>query len=372
MIPSSMRLAFIDYFPTHYRIRLYEEIAKRSDADFYFYADAREHYWNKKIPLPTGGDFHRVELPRYRPLNQAVMPGIARRLRRNRYDAVIKSLNGRLMMPLVYATAKAARVPFVLWTGMWHHPDTGFHRVSRSLTTGVYRGADAIVTYGDHVRRYVLETDGVRPDKVFVAGQAVRSEPFDAVAADPGAANTILFVGQFEERKGIDDLLAAFSRLDEAEIRLELVGNGSLEAHIQEIAAQDPRIEVVGYVPQEDLPSRLARAKCLVLPSITTATQREPWGLVVNEAMHAGLPVITTESVGAAAGGLVRDGENGFIVPERDPVRLGAALNSVASDPELATRLGRQGRADVSAFNYDRMADAFISAAEFAAANRRR
>ena len=65
-----------------------------------------------------------------------------------------------------------------------------------------------------------------------------------------------------------------------------------------------------------------------MLPSITTALDKEPWGLVVNEAMHAGLPVVATDAVGAAAGGLVRDGENGFVVPERDADALAAAVRS--------------------------------------------
>src|SRR5438309_2184972 len=135
------RIAFIDYFPTHYRRRLYEEIAKRSDADFYFFADERERYWNRKIPLVRQGEFRRVELKRYRVGGEAVMPGIVGRLSPKRYDAVIKSLNGKLMLPLVYGTAKTRGLPFVLWTGMWYHPTTRVHQLSLPLTESIYRGA---------------------------------------------------------------------------------------------------------------------------------------------------------------------------------------------------------------------------------------
>ena len=112
----------------------------------------------------------------------------------------------------------------------------------------------------------------------------------------------------------------------------------------------------------------LSQASCLVLPSITTALDREPWGLVINEAMHAAVPVIATDAVGAAAGGLVRDGRNGFIVPERDPERLGAAIQRLVSDPALATRLGDQARNDVERFTHRAMADAFEAAIEHAIA----
>ena len=100
---------------------------------------------------------------------------------------------------------------------------------------------------------------------------------------------------------------------------LRLIGNGSLEEHIRQRINGHSRVTIVGHVPQDDLPAELERATCLVLPSVTTRETNEPWGLVVNEAMHAGLPVIATDAVGAAAGGLVRDGHNGYVVPERNP-----------------------------------------------------
>jgi glycosyltransferase involved in cell wall biosynthesis len=360
------RIAFIDYFPTHYRRRLYEELARRTEADFYFFADERERYWNRKIPLANEGDYRRVELRRFRPFDEAVMPGIVPRLRPSRYDAVIKNLNGKLMLPLTYGAAKASGLPFVLWTGMWMHPTTRVHRFTHGMTAGIYRGADAIVTYGDHVRDFVLATDGVSPEKVFVAGQAVEKERFVDVRRSTNGHANVLFIGQFEERKGLFDLIDAFGMVDRPEARLRLVGNGSLEGEVRRHAERDRRIEIVGYVPQDDLPAQLASARCLVLPSVTTAEDKEPWGLVVNEAMHAGVPVVATDAVGAAAGGLVQHGKNGYVVPERDAPALAGALRSLVEDHKLARRLGERARGDADEFNYERMADAFVSAVDYA------
>ena len=362
------RIAFVDYFATHYRKRLYEELAQRMEVDFYFFADERERYWNRKIPLVREGDFRRVERRRFRVGDEAVMPGLALALSPRRYDAVVKSLNGRLMLPLVYGTSRARRLPFVLWTGMWHHPHTGFHRMSRPLTRHVYRGAGSIVAYGEHVERYLVATADVDPGKVFVAGQAVEPERFTAVEPLRNGVPEVLFIGQFEERKGLADLLDAFDALDDARARLRLVGNGSLEPEVKRRAALDARVDVVGYLPQERLPETLAGARCLVLPSVTTALDREPWGLVVNEAMHAGVPVIATDAVGAAAGGLVRHEANGLVVPERDPAALTAALRQLTADGQLAARLGDQARRDVARFSHAAMADAFEAAVEHAVA----
>jgi glycosyltransferase involved in cell wall biosynthesis len=356
------RVAFIDYFPTHYRRRLYERLAERMEVDFYFYSDERERWWNPKLALADQGDFRRIELRRTRVAGEMVMPGLVPRLTPRRYDAVIKSLNGRLMLPLTYATSRLRGLPFVLWTGMWYHPQTRFHRLSLPLTEAIYRGAAAIVPYGDHVRDFVLQTPGVAPEKVFVAGQAVEPERFSAVADGPGGEPRALFVGQFKSYKGIDELLSAWSELPSAAARLRMVGNGPLEAQVRTAAAADPRIELAGHVGQDRLPAELAAARCLVLPSVTTPVDREPWGLVVNEAMHAGRPVVVTDAVGAAAGGLVRDGRNGLVVPEKDPAALRAALTRLLDDRELAARLGAQARADAAEFTHDRMAAAFEAA----------
>jgi glycosyltransferase involved in cell wall biosynthesis len=366
------RLAFIDYFPTHYRRRLYEELGRRMETDFFFFADEHERFWNRKVPLLKEGDFRRVDLPRYRIAGQAVMPGVARRILAGRYDAVVKSPNGKIMLPLIYGAAKARGVPFVLWTGMWMHPTTTFHRASKPLMHGIYRGADAIVTYGDHVRRFVLEVPDVDGDKVFTAGQAVDGERFVAVQPLRDAAVAeVLYIGQFEERKGLRYLFDAFDRLGEEPARLRLVGNGSQEEWLRARAAGRSDVEVSGYQPQEQLPDFLSRARCLVLPSVTTDLDREPWGLVVNEGMHAGIPVVATDAVGAASGGLVRDGRNGYVVPERDSGALAAAVRRLVADPALAARMGDAAREDVSAFNYDRMASAFQAAVEHAIAAKR-
>ena len=88
----------------------------------------------------------------------------------------------------------------------------------------------------------------------------------------------------------------------------------------------------------------------LVLPSIQTASFREPWGLVVNEAMLQRTPVVASDAVGAAAGGLVRDGRNGFVVPAGDAGALATRLRALAADGALRAELGAAARDDASAY----------------------
>ncbi len=362
------RIAFIDYFPPHYRRRLYEEIARRADVDFYFFSDPRGERWSDpNVPTVSDGDYRRIDLPRVRIAGESVMPGVLRRLLAGRYDAVIKSPNGKLMFPLTYRAAKASGTGFVLWTEMWFHPRTAFHRASKPLIEGAYRGAGAIVVPANHVRSFVLETPGVDPRKIFTCSLAVDPAGFEAVEpVRDGGPPEILYVGQFKELKGLPYLFDAFDQLSGTGARLRLIGGGVHEDWMRDRVEHREDIELVGYRSQEELPGDLARARCLVLPSITTREDREPWGLVVNEALHVRVPVIASDAVGAAAGGLVRDGRNGFIVPEQDPTALANALRKLIEDPQLAARMGDAGHEDVAEFNYDRMASAFVAAAEYA------
>jgi glycosyltransferase involved in cell wall biosynthesis len=84
--------------------------------------------------------------------------------------------------------------------------------------------------------------------------------------------------------------------------------------------------------------------------------------LVANEAMNRGLPVIASDAVGAAAGGLVRDGVNGLVVPAGDSSALGTAMATLAADAPLRKRLGAAAAEDVKAYSYDAWAEGFSRA----------
>jgi glycosyltransferase involved in cell wall biosynthesis len=118
----------------------------------------------------------------------------------------------------------------------------------------------------------------------------------------------------------------------------------------------------IAPVPPERLREMYADADVLVAPSIRTPTFLEPWGLVVNEAMNRGLPVIASDAVGAVAGGLVRDGHNGLVVPAGDSHALAQAMARLAADPELRSRLGAAGARDVSVYTHDAWAQGFSRA----------
>jgi glycosyltransferase involved in cell wall biosynthesis len=269
----------------------------------------------------------------------------ARAVASGRYRAVIAGLGGRIALPATYAAARRARIPFVLWASLWAHPRTPAHALSFLPLRAIYRRADAVVTYGPHVTRYVERYR--RAGNVFEAPQAVDPELFGrSLPARPREASfQALFVGRLVPEKGIEVLLRAW---DEATLPddaiLSIAGTGPIR-----VAAR-AGVRPLGFVPRDELPPLYAAADVLVLPSLETATFKEPWGLVTNEAMLQGTPVIASDAVGAAAGGLVVDGRTGFVVPAGDASALAARLSALAASPGLRDRLGAAARESVARY----------------------
>ncbi len=310
------------------------------------------------------------------------------------YRAVVCSTGGRVALPSTWAGARRGGVPLILWASLWAHPRSVPHMLSYLALRRLYRSADAVVTYGPHVSAYV-RARGAR--NVHVAAQAVDnafwSAPVSAhptVPAWPGEAKLkFMFAGRPEREKGVGTLLRAWQRSDlhASSAALVLVGVGSSPPWIPPGGAVGPQRERAAHqrvgipararagavsvpagvnciepVSAARLREMYADADVLVVPSIRTRTFREPWGLVVNEAMNRGLATIASDAVGAVAGGLVRDGHNGLVVPADDSDALAEAMVSLARDPELRARLGAAGAADVGAYTHEAWAAGFSEA----------
>lgn len=148
-----------------------------------------------------------------------------------------------------------------------------------------------------------------------------------------------LYVGRMEPHKGLQELIEAFGRLPSAgPAALLLVGEGALHDVLTEAVAIDPRIRWTGRLSGAALLDAYAAADVFVL-----ASRFEPWGLVVNEAMAAGLPVIATERVGCVED-LVIEGETGKVVQAESASALAAAMGALLVDQALRDSLAGNAR----------------------------
>jgi glycosyltransferase involved in cell wall biosynthesis len=360
-----MRIALVTNFCPHYRRPLFVEMSRRMDLTLVLTSRGKEWYWEGDRPSDTAG---------IRTVFASGWLKASRELRAGGYDAVISGLTGRATLATTFRTARALSLPFVLWVGIWEHPLTLTHRFSRPVVRRLYRSADAVATYGTHVSNFVQAESG-RIEKVFVSPQAVDNERFRITAPQEeirafrnrfrlGDGPTFTFVGRLTEEKGLDILMAASAQV-KAPHELVIAGTGPLLESTKARACSlglKERVRFIGHIDQTDLPVLLQASDALVLPSVSTRSFKEPWGLVVNEAMNCRLPVIATDSVGAAAGGLVIHRETGLVVPQRDASALASAIEELACDKMKRRSLGEAASARVLAWNYTAAADAFDAA----------
>ena len=380
-----LRTAFITNFCAHYRVKTFETLAQRCDVDFFFSSAGEEWYWQKRHGVRVG-NFCYEYLPAIQVSRRLrLLPSLVTRLWRKNYDVYIKCINGRFALPVTYLIAKIRRRPFILWTGIWMTLDTPFHRLVFPLTRWIYRDADAIVVYGEHVKRYLMSLE-IEPEKVFVAPHAMDNDTYMRSVSNSEKANLraklnieneriVMYLGRLEEVKGLEYLLKAFASLKVDHTTLMIVGEGSLKMRLVDLAQElgiADKTRFVGYASPEEATNYYALADVLVLPSVTTPQGKETWGLVVNEAMNQGVPVVATEAVGAAAGGLVQSGVNGFIVPERDSEALAKAMRRILVDENLRNEMSHNARQIVSRWNNQQMVKGFEEAIAYALRRRGR
>ncbi len=313
----------------------------------------------------TGGYlYHRrmAELaPRYRarvaflsfperpfPLSMFDAPGVMRRARRMRPDVlVLDSIAAAFLGP--WLAVKRPPAPLV---GMLHQPPGGIdHGPARSVAQAqldrlAYRRASLLMVASELLRDQ-LQAQGVPGEKIRVVppGRDVAPvhtpEPPDLRA---GRKVAILCVGNWVERKGIVELLEAFSRLPGDLATLHLVGDDHADPHYaalvrQRLARSDlaGRVVVHGSLSRRDVAAVYAGADLFALPSV-----KEPYGTVYGEAMSAGLPV-----VGWRAGNLpylAQHGREGLLAEPGDLSALARALQRLAEDEELRVRMGEAAR----------------------------
>jgi glycosyltransferase involved in cell wall biosynthesis len=184
---------------------------------------------------------------------------------------------------------------------------------------------------------------------------------FFAVRRDRGpvAPMRFLFCGQMIARKGVDLLLTAFDRLVAAGSSAELLLVGreaDLPRFMQMVSpAARARIRYEGFQAPECLPAYFGKSDVFVLPS-----RHDGWGVVVNQALAAGLPVIASDAVGASLD-LVDDGINGICVAANDVDALYRALEKVALSPEVAVRWGQKSREKALAITPEAGAEKWVS-----------
>jgi glycosyltransferase involved in cell wall biosynthesis len=244
-------------------------------------------------------------------------------------DVVI--LNGyQSIVSQTILRAYADQVPCIFWGEKMVGASSGIKGRLQKVFSGALNQCQAIAAIGSHAQQDYQTRFPNHP--VFNIPYYCNLSEFQTSVERPHDPITILFCGQMIERKGVDLLLQAFERLVQSgtKARLLLVGR---EAELPEMMRSlspetQQQINYAGFHDPEYLPQFFEQADLFVLPS-----RYDGWGVVVNQALGAGLPIICSDAVGASID-LVEPGINGAIVPAGDAMALYKSLYFYTQCPE--------------------------------------
>lgn len=218
--------------------------------------------------------------------------------------------------------------------------------------------ATQIVAVSPHLAREIADLS-IEPGRIEVVQNGIDAAEFSPGVGDrarfglPAAGVMAAFVGDLmTERKNLDTVLSAVAGVPDLHLVVAGTSDGSRFPALAKRLGIADRVHFVGMV--KDMPLLLRSVDFLVFPS-----RYEPWGMVVPEAMAAGLPVITTRSTGASE--IVAE-DAGFVLDDPDDVHvLAAVIRQVASDAALRAAAGLRAREIVQPMSWGRMADQYVA-----------
>ncbi len=229
-------------------------------------------------------------------------------------------------------------------------------RFSACLSTGAR--SEAFFRY--YGARRIVRAPHCVDNSAFAAGATRERARRDALRSQWGIARdhtAVLFAGKLIPRKRPADLIAALGRVSRTHALF--AGEGPLRGACER-EARSARVPATctGFLNQSEMPAAYAAADLLVLPS----DRRETWGLVVNEAMVSGLPVIVADAAGCVPD-LINEGVTGFSYPAGDVGTLAERVEALAADEDARARMGAAAAAHVAAYSPEAAAAGVLAAA---------
>ncbi len=273
------------------------------------------------------------------------------------------------IMILLYSKMK--RIPYIIFSGAvpWAPRKSLLRYLVRKV---LIKHASAFIAYGSCAKKYLVAL-GADMHNIFVAFNTVNTDYFSEGVSRRRernltdqkyflAAYNILYIGQVTSRKGMIYLWRAVKIImkDIESFKLYVVGSGPQENYLKSYADElgiEKHIEFCGFKQPEELLQFYAQCDLFIFPSLY-----DPWGLVLNEAMAAGLPVIASKYAGATYD-LVQDGVNGFVVDPHNIDEMAKKIKILFENPELRRQMGENAQTTVlERFTLEKSAQGFVDA----------
>jgi glycosyltransferase involved in cell wall biosynthesis len=386
---SVVPIAHLVSHPIQYFAPLYRELAARPEIDLtvYFYSDATvREFQDPGFGRAIAWDTPLLDGYEHRFLPSASHTGISGGfLRKPNWDIVQEVRDGgydvlwvhgyaHLTTWLAVAAARSAGIRVLIRDEqtLLHGRPPHKQALKEVALRALYSQSSALYI-GDQNRRYFAHY-GMPEERMWPARYCVDNAAWQRRAAElapsrdeirasfgiDDGAPVVLFSGKLIEKKQPLRLIEAFAAVRARQrCHLLIAGDGPLRqnalALISRLGVRD--VHLAGFLNQSELARAYAAADLFVLPS----KLHETWGLVVNEAMNFGLPVIVSDKVGCAIDP-VHEGRNGFIAPHEDSRALSRHIATLVDDPAMRQRFGEESKRIVAAYSIQAAVDGIVDA----------
>jgi glycosyltransferase involved in cell wall biosynthesis len=261
---------------------------------------------------------------------------------------------------------------FIIWSGAVHHnsqPDSYLRTLQRKM---LVRRASGFIAYGSKAKEYLISL-GAEDEKIEIGINTVDTDYFrketESIRSQAEVTNKtkhLLCIAQLSKRKRIDLLLPILKALVEKrrDILLEIVGSGEDMDNLKSLARKlrvEQFVRFEGFKQKQDIPNYLAKADCFLFP-----TSFDIWGLVLVEAMAAGVPCIASVHTGATYD-LIQEGTTGFSIDFSETGKVAERINWILDNPESAKKIRENAKNIVEEkASIQKSAEGFIRAVEHA------
>lgn len=356
---KDIKVFLLDTWAYPYRLPIFEELSKKVTLDVFF------------SKMRSKGRLWEVPMEKYKfnyEAGKAIKGLVPTKLLRNSYDLYIVGqlgIQSALGALFTLSIAKIHRKPLILWTDFI---DTEYYGKKKSIKKFVgdlirkffVNSCTAAIAYGVLTKRY-LETIISAKIKIFCDIQALPEEYFESgnvkkAYTEYKNSRVILSVSYLRPEKGLRYLIKAFKKLNLRDTVLIIIGTGKEEKNLKSLAKDDENIRFLGYKQGKEKAKYYSLADIFVLPSL-----HDPWGLVVNEAMYYGLPIVVTNTSGSSE--LVTD--NGFVVEPGNSEALAIAIQKLMNNEELRKQMGKRSKEHIKKYNLEYAVNSFLKAIDF-------
>lgn len=221
-----------------------------------------------------------------------------------------------------------------------------FRNARRSVSISEATKAEARREYGIGATVDVVYYGIPKPKFSIVSRESLGLKPGDFLT---------LFAGRLVPRKGVRHLIEAVAKINQPDVKAVIIGDGPQRGELAQLARSlhiEDQVLFTGFIPEEIKFQYMANCDLFALTSI-----HDGYSLVILEAMHCGLPIVSTDNGGHAE--LVEEGNNGFLIPPADGAALADRIMGIRKDPALQKRLGNYSRSKAEIYSPEATATAY-------------